>query len=213
MRFLIHLIVVIGFCASAFANPTDLIRAVIRDDAQEVHHLVGQGADPNWIDENGQTLIGRALLGQSYSAAQALAQLPGLDIERRNSAGESALMLAALRGNEAIVQLLIQRGAVIEPPQGWAPLHYAAAGNSLPVLKMLLALHVRVDPVAPNGRTPLMLATIYGGEEIVDALLAAGADVAARTPQGHRAADFARGAGRERLASRLDALLTAPQKR
>jgi len=54
-----------------------------------------------------------------------------------------------------------------------------------------------------------MMAARYGNEEAVDALLAAGADRAARNDLGMDASAFAASAGRERLAARLKANVEA----
>ncbi len=206
MKYFIYLVVVISLISNVRAQSVDWVRALIRDDAATLQTLLAQGADPNQVDENGQSAIGRALLGESYGVALVLARHPRLDLDRHNRAGETSLMLAALKGREDIVRVLIDRGAVLDPPQGWTPLHYAAAGDALPVLKTLLGRKVRVDPRAPNGRTPLMLAAAYASEDVVDMLLSAGADAAAQDPQGRRAAEFARSASRDRLAERLEAL-------
>ncbi|HSV69259.1 MAG TPA: ankyrin repeat domain-containing protein [Methylibium sp.] len=205
MRFIVYLVIVFGVFSQAHADSVDFFRAVIRDDPVAVRSQIEAGADPNQVDPNGQTALGRALFGEAYGVALELARHPKLDIGRRNQAGETGLMLAALKGREDICRVLLERGAPPDSSSGWTPLHYAAAGNSLPVVKLLLGRGVRVDPRAPNGRTPLMMAAAFAGEEVVDALLAAGADPAAQEPQGHRAADFARGGGRDPLADRLDA--------
>jgi len=206
MKYFAYLVVVASLIGSGRAESADWVRAVIRDDAAALQRLIAQGTDPNEVDENGQSAIGRALLGESYGVALVLARHPKLEVDRPNRAGETALMLAALKGREDIMRVLIDRGAALDPPQGWTPLHYAAAGDALPVLRMLLGHKVRVDPIAPNGRTPLMLAAAYASEEVVDTLLSAGADAGTREPQGRRAADFARSASRDRLAERLEAL-------
>ena len=50
---------------------------------------------------------------------------PKLDINKLNRAGESALMIAALRGNLDWAKRLVARGAQINH-DGWSALHYAA---------------------------------------------------------------------------------------
>jgi ankyrin repeat protein len=51
-----------------------------------------------------------------------------------------------------------------------------------------------------------MMAARYGNEASVDLLLARGADPRARNDRSMNAAEFARSAGREALAARLEAL-------
>jgi ankyrin repeat protein len=62
------------------------------------------------------------------------------------------------------------------------------------------------DPnVTPkHGYTPLMEAALNGSADMVDVLLAAGADRAQRNPDGKSAGDFAREKGHAELAKRLD---------
>lgn len=203
-KFVVYLFVVFGFSIANANADNELFTAVIRDDAAALRGLVAAGANPNAVDGGGQPAISRALFQESYDAAMALARMPQLDVHHRNRAGETGLMIAALKGREDIVRVLLDRGAKVDP-EGWTPLHYAAAGGWRSLVAQLLARGVRIDPRAPNGRTPLMMAAGYAAEEVVDDLLRAGADPAVRDDQGLSAADFARNGGREWLAEKLAA--------
>lgn len=182
----------------------EFFRAIIQDNPSSIQALLNRGFDPNSVDERGQPGISRALILDSFDAALILARAPSLDVKQRNRAGETSLMLAAMKGQEEIFRLLLDRGAEADPAEGWTPLHYAASGSALPVMRILLARGVRVDPRAPNGRTPLMMAAAFGDEKVVDALLVAGADPTARDANGMGAAGLALGGGREWLAKRLE---------
>jgi len=205
LRTWIQIVVLAAFFPAYAGSYDDFFRAIVRDDPNAVLALVARGFDPNSVDEYGQSGLGRALMVDSFQAALALARLPATDVRWRNRSGESTLMLAALKGQEAICRVLLERGAAADS-EGWTPLHYAASGNSLAVARLLLARGARVDAPAPNGRTPLMLAAQHGSEELVDALLAAGADPSARDRREVTAADMATAAGREPLAARLEGL-------
>jgi ankyrin repeat protein len=63
-----------------------------------------------------------------------------------------------------------------------------------------------IEALSPNRSTPLMMAARYGSEASVDLLLARGANTRLRNDRDMNAADFARSAGRDALAARLDAL-------
>lgn len=191
----------------ANANPKDdLFVAVNRDDAGAVSRLLAQGADPNTIDDKGRTSLGFALLNESHRAAEALLASPKLDVNQLNRAGETALMIAALRGNLDWVKRLLNRGAQVNH-DGWSALHYAASGPSTEVLDLLLQKGANIEGRSPNGTTPLMMAARYGPESSVDRLLAAKAEIRATNEHGLGAVDFAKLGGRESLMQRLDKLM------
>ena len=130
---------------------------------------------------------------------------PDLNVNALNAAGESALMLAALKGDMASSLQLLARGALVNRA-GWSPLHYAATGTEPRLVTLLLERGADIDARAPNGTTPLMMAARYGHEDSVKLLLARGADPKRRDSRGLQAADFARLEGREWLAARLEAV-------
>ena len=187
----------------------DFFTAIKRDHRHTIEALLQRGIDPNTVDDNGQPGIIAALLNESYEAADALAASAGLQLEAANRSGETALMLASLRGRTALVQRLLQRGAVVNRP-GWSPLHYAATAPDEAPMKLLLTHGAAVDARSPNGTTPLMMAADYGPSACVDLLLAAGAQVDLKNDLGLTAVDFARQRGRDWLADGLSKQLQQP---
>ncbi len=63
-------------------------------------------------------------------------------------------------------------------------LRQAAALGDLPRLRALLAQRAAIDSRDPSGRSPLMLAVLYGRADAVDLLLATGADANAADANG-----------------------------
>ena len=203
LRFIAYLPLVLGVSWAWAGSYDAFFRAVVGDDPGTIEALVARGFDPNSVDPNGQPGLIRALQAESYLAALTLARLPSTNVDLRNPAGETPLMLAALKGEMGVLRVLLARGAAVNPP-GWTPLHYAASGDSLPAVRELLARGAELEARAPkNARTPLMLAAMYAGEDVIDALLKAGADAAARDQYGETAADLAARGGRDWLAERL----------
>jgi ankyrin repeat protein len=103
-----------------------------------------------------------------------------------SAASESPLIAAAKRGDEAAVKnLLRNRDTVNTPgPDGGTALYWAARGDHLGIVRLLLSAGARVDAADRYGITPLALAAINGSAPVVGALLTAGADAKGRVGDG-----------------------------
>jgi ankyrin repeat protein len=205
MKKLLHLIVALGVSSAFAGSYEDFFSAIERDDGTAVRNLLQRGFDPNSRDPKGQTGLFLALQGGSLQAAEPLVLDRALDVDALNESGESALMMAALKGRLDWVQRLLDRGAQVDK-SGWTPLHYAATGPEPAVVRLLLDRGAKIDAGSPNRSTPLMMAAQYGNPASVDLLLARGADPRLKNDQGLTAADFARLADRQALAARLATL-------
>lgn len=215
-RFIIYLILAFGFSAARAGAHEDFFKAIASDDASTVMTLMVRGFDPNALDEKGQNPLYLSQRDGAFKVAEALMSHPQLRIDRPNAAGETPLMMAALRGHVPWMIRLLEKGARIEGavgavggegghPRGWTPLHYAASAPDARAVELLLARGARTDARSPNGTTPLMMAAQYGPEVVVDLLLKRGADARLRNDLDLGAADFAARAKRESLAARLAA--------
>ncbi len=155
--------------AATFAHAgsyEDFFVAITRDNPGSITSLLQRGFDPNSTDPKGRPALGLALHQKSYRAAAALFEHPGIDVNALNASGESALMLAAITGEQVWVERLLARGAVVNQP-GWAALHYAASGPNPAIVELLLARGAAVNALSPNGTTPLMMAAGYGSESAI----------------------------------------------
>jgi ankyrin repeat protein len=189
--------------SSAFAGVyEDFFVAVKRNDGRTVSALLERGFDPNTRDPQGQVALILALHGENMTVAEALMARPDTQVNLVNGVGESALMMAALRGHLDWCQRLLARGAPVNKA-GWSPLHYAATGPDPKIVALLLDRGAIVDAESPNRSTPLMMAARYGKEDSVKLLLARGADLKRTNDLGQTAADAARSVGRESLAAEL----------
>lgn len=203
-RFAAYLIVVSVF-SSANAGPReDYFKALEIDAANVVSSLLLQGFDPNERDAQGQVGLYLALRSESWSVVDALLKHPGLNVDAANAAGETPLMMAALRGHLELTRRLLERGAQLNR-SGWTPLHYAASSTEPGVVGLLLDRGAAIDARSPNGTTPLMMAARYGAIDGAELLRLRGADASLRNDRGLTAADFAAAAGRDALAQRLQA--------
>lgn len=206
LKKLIYLFLVFCFSSVCASSYDDFFRAIERDEGPRVAALIARGFDANSLNPKGQNGLFMALSLGHLSAAHALLTDDNLRVDVPNAAGETPLMVAALKGHLEWCQRLVGLGAAVARP-GWAPLHYAAS-SAAPVqgaiVQFLLLSGAEVDAPSPNGTTPLMLAAMYGSEAVVRSLLASGADARRRNMRDLSAADFARLAGREKLADALN---------
>ena len=204
IKFVLLVLVLLAGAVAAADLRDDYFAAVDNDNADVVATLLGNGFDPNTPDKDGQVGLFLALRAESPRVVDALLRSPKTDVNSANAAGETPLMMAALRGNLVQARALVARGAHIDR-DGWTPLHYAATGPSTELVAYLLDKGATIDARSPNGTTPLMMAARYGNPASAQLLLERGADKRLRNQRGLDAADFAKEVKRDDLAARLRA--------
>ena len=191
----VGLLVLLG-CQTAFAGAyDDFFQAVKRDDARAAQQLLARGFDANALDPQGQSGLATALREESSKVAQVLIDWPKTDLNAQSAQGESPLMLASIKGELALAEKMIKKGADVNKT-GWTPLHYAASTGQVTVIRLLLENHAYIDAESPNGSTPLMMASMYGTTAAVKLLLDEGADPLLKNQQGLNALQFAERADR-----------------
>ena len=174
-----------------WAAPTadDMVIAAKKDDASTIQEGLKAGFDPNYKDRQGNSLLIHAAANVSDAAGLALLN-GGADPKLKNRSGDDALNYAAIKGSLPMVKALVAKGVPVTRPQGWQPLTYAVVGKQQAIFNYLMD-----QGADPNGNNPtqvsaLMYAAQEGQEEMVDRLLAAGADPT-WTKGGESAVDWA----------------------
>jgi ankyrin repeat protein len=113
------------------------------------------------------------------------------------SGGQPTPMGMAVRnGDLAVVRTLLDLGAPVEgaSSEPWSSLESAVQNNRPDLVQLFLARGANVNLVDKAGYTPLLLAASidFGDTAIIELLLAAGARIDARNPDGKTAVDLAR---------------------
>ncbi len=190
---------------------TALYGAAMSERHAVVAVLLAKGADPNLTGPAGVAPLGvAAFKGNGRVLDLLLAR--GADPNAVDATGKSAITYAAARGFAEIVRRLLESGVDAKRTYGndltalmWAagPDEGVGAGAALDVVALLLDAGAPIDAVDNRGRTALMTAAEFGHAEIVEALLAHGADRGIKDGRGKRAVDLATHATvREKLLAR-----------
>lgn len=209
-KFLIYLIVLLQFNISIAGSYEDFFSAIRENDPGAIKALLARGFDPNTRGPKGEIGLLMALDEPTMSAAQALLEAPKIDVNALDPQGESALMMASLKGQFDIAKELIDMGADVNKT-GWTPLHYAATAGQTKIVSLLLDHSAYIDAASPNGTTPLMMAAYYGNDATVKLLLDEGADPQLKNQQGLSAINFAQRAHRSDAADLIAAAVRAKQ--
>jgi len=195
-----------SFSASA-GSYDDFFKALKLDDARVVGRLLDRGFDPNTLSPEGFHPLVLAIKRPSPAVLGLLLSAKSLQVEYRNAADESPLMLAAMAGMVEVCKRLIALDADVNKT-GWTPLHYAATAGQAAVIRLLLENSAYIDAESPNKSTPLMMAAMYSDSETVRLLLDEGADPSLKNDKGMTALDFANAAGNEASAREIAKHLT-----
>ncbi|KAF4946660.1 hypothetical protein FGADI_11008 [Fusarium gaditjirri] len=179
---------------------TALMLAAAGGTSGMVKLILTAGGNPNVQDHNGNTAINMAIFhGRDIEILKVLLEDPGVEPDRPNNVGRTALSLAAEAGKIEYVNALLAREDVNPDARdilGRGPLSWVFGESGLEwqseewkaVLRRLLSIPA-VDPNAEdhNGLTPLLLAIMSDhGHEYVEVLLSRpDLDVNRPRAQGH----------------------------
>jgi ankyrin repeat protein len=126
----------------------EILDAAERGDSAAVVGLLQRGMDVNTVDREGNTLLMISARTENMELMKFLLG-NGAAINRRNRFGDTALLLAAIKGSVAGVDLLHKSGAQLEPG-GWSALHYSVFSESSELLGWLVKQGAKLDARAPQ---------------------------------------------------------------
>lgn len=169
-----------------------------------VNALLANGADPTVCDDAGRTPLHHAALCRDPGVAQALLDA-GAEIDALDKEQLSPLACAVEQHNLPLVELLLGKGARLEPEGGLPALLAMAQGaaDRHDPLPLLLRHKLRLEVTDVEGRDALQLAALNGHAAMVEALLEAGSSVKHRCHRGRTALHWAAEGGHARVLQRL----------
>ncbi|MCW1430286.1 ankyrin repeat domain-containing protein [Novosphingobium sp. JCM 18896] len=131
----------------------------------------------------------------------------GADIDARDRAGYTPLILASYHGHEHATAMLLATGAQVDRPdaaRGNTALMGVAFKGHGGIAARLLAAGAEPNRTNHAGQTALMMAALFGRSAIVDQLLMHGADASSRDIAGNSARSVAEAQGNDVMVARLD---------
>lgn len=166
---------------------TPLHRAIMQQNPSALHDLLQAGADANMTDADGRTALHFALdfvngsnqdCRQNYiRCVTILLSAPGVDVNRKNGMGDTALHLAVEAKSAECVQAVLSVPDVNlndKNSDGDTALHIAAEQADGQCLQLLLPLSwLKVNERDSLGETPLLRAARKGNAACVQLLLSA----------------------------------------
>lgn len=174
-----------------------LLQAAVKDNNQQLEALLVQGANPNALAE-----------GRLYKLTSSY--YPQYFVPRKTSAN-SALHLAALRGNNDGIKLLLRYKADINAKNitEATPLIVAILSKKIDTTALLIECGADVNVKRTvHGDTPLMNAVIFLTQPMIQMLVEAGADILIKNSKGENAINLAKDNGKIDNAAYLESALS-----
>jgi hypothetical protein len=170
-----------------------LFRAINNGNIDMAKGLLDQGADPNAMNENGDTSLVLSARRKSLPLVKILLE-KGANPNLRKNGEKTPLIIAAEDGNAEMVRILLDKGAdpnLRESFFGMTALMFAADRGYSPIVQTLLAKGANPNIRDNKGHTALMLVAPKGWLELTKILMNAGTDLSFRNYQGFDAAQLA----------------------
>ena len=158
---------------------TPLARAAACGHIEAVNCLLKHGADPLLKGKDGRNLLHFAAQSGNVIIIETMLS-KGFDIDARDETlGVTPLMVSIASGKLEAAKYLLEKGAdkSLKTTPGKLPLlSIASVAGSIAAVEMLLSHGCNIDARDSEGDTPLMHATRLGNTEVVEYLLAQGAN-------------------------------------
>ena len=144
--------------------------------------LIEKGASLTLLADNRWSVLHEAANKGNLDVLRLLLQQPAIDLNAKDSNGQTPLAMAAISKQEAACRTLLEQQAIQVDTSDWrghTPLHHAGGAGETTMVELLLSRrNVDVNPREKHyGRTPLLHAAADGHLDTVRVLLENGADM------------------------------------
>ncbi len=154
--------------AATPADPQGMNDAALNGELERVKELIGQGADPDDVDQDGRT----ALMYASFNGHTEIVRLlldQGAGVGSRDALGRTALLYASTGPFPETVKLLLDHHSdpnIVDNDEHFSPLMHAAAEGQLEVAKLLLDRGADPALKDKDGETAALFARNNGHTEV-----------------------------------------------
>ncbi|KPI35032.1 putative ankyrin repeat protein [Cyphellophora attinorum] len=151
-----------------------------------VRLLLDRGANPNARNGKGETSLSIAVRNSLPSVVPLLLQRNNLDINAKDSKGNSPLSQAIAQSDKETSIVLLQHGADANAtnPSGEHVLYRALCNGNSSLVALLLTYNARTGALGSNGESVLYRAVLRCESAVAALLLSHGADPDATSPKG-----------------------------
>ena len=153
---------------------TALIISARRGHNRATRFLVAQGADPNYVRNDGSTALFLSSREGRENAVQILIESGANVNQVRQDYGWTSLTVASILGHCSICSLLLQGGALVDHASAdneETSLFKASLWGRVDIVKLMIDFRANVNHVNKSNKTPLHMASLGGHFQTVGVLL------------------------------------------
>ncbi|XP_071082120.1 uncharacterized protein [Haliotis cracherodii] len=138
--------------------------------------LVSKQADLTLVANNGDSLLHAACQGGNKAIVQHLVSPSNINTRGRN--GYTPIMIAALKGHQSVLDLLVSKQAdlTLVNNDGDSLLHAACEGGNKAIVQHLVSPS-NINTRGRKGYTPIMITAVCGHQSVFDLLVSKQADL------------------------------------